>query len=257
MARNCKHQLKLFFLYLKFNLLFSYNSTDLKLPKANRFSFISFALLCLSVLLYSYNAIGAIEKFVQVLQSDKIDENALKIDALIQSVKITLSIIMLWLLTFSFKSRRILERIVKYLQTVDDLVGQSMDRTRKINASVAGFLCIKLMLILACCPLFIRGGIPFVPLLLILNEMYVNCIEDSVEHIFVVFCAEIFGRLNHFKVKIKKSAINQVMQHALRECNAALHASLITLFLSDMKKVMLLFILGDCTRLEYAIKARK
>jgi len=39
-------------------------------------------------------------------------------------------------------------------------------------------------------------------LVLVLNEILVNSVEDSVEHIFVVFCAELVARLECFKVQI-------------------------------------------------------
>jgi hypothetical protein len=199
MVKDCKDQLTAFFTYLKIHLIFSYNSTDTKLPKTRKFSFVSFTLLCSSVLLYILNNIYAIDKLFQELQSDVIKETKLKIDALVYSVKGTLIIILLWVLHFSFKSRQELEQIIKQLQIADNLLDHKIDRTRTINFTVAGFICIKFMLIFACAP-FLSRGYPLLILIVILNEMFVNCTEDSVEHIFVIFCAEIVARLDCFKV---------------------------------------------------------
>lgn len=199
MARNCKDQLKLFFIYLKIQLLFSYNSTNTKLPKTHRFSFLSFILLCSSVLLYILSYIEAVKKLFRVLQSEVFDEKKLKIDVLVHSVKVILTIISIWMLHFSFKSRQIIETIVRHLSIADDLLGQEIDRTKTINFTVAGLMCIKLMLFLACSP-FLTRGFPLEGLVFIFNEIFVNCIEDSVEHIFIVLCAEIVARLQCFQV---------------------------------------------------------
>jgi hypothetical protein len=201
MAKNCIDQLQPFFTYLKVQLIFSYNSTDTTLPKTNRFSFVSFILLCSSVTLYMIDCIGAFEKLLPELRSDVINDTKLKIHALVYSMKGTLIVISMWVLPFSFKSRQILEHLVRHLQIVDDLIGQKIDRTRTIHFAVAGFICIKLMLFLACSP-FLARGYPLTMLIVVLNEIFVNIIEDSVEHIFVVFCAEITVRLKCFKVKI-------------------------------------------------------
>jgi hypothetical protein len=201
MAKNCMDQLMPFFTYLKFQLILSYHSTDTKLPKTSRFSFVSFILLCVSVILYTINCIAAGEKLLQEVSSDVINGTKLKIHVLVYIMKATVIVISIWVLPFSFKSRYILEQIVRHLQIADDLIGQRRDRTRTINFTVVGFICIKFMLILACSPNFTRGY-PLIQLVVVLNEILVNSIEDSVEHIFVVFCAEIVARLKFFKVQI-------------------------------------------------------
>jgi hypothetical protein len=201
MAKNCIDQLMPFFTYLKFQLILSYRSTDTKLSKTSRFSFVSFILLCSSVILYTIDYIAAGEKLLQELHSDVVNETNLKIHVLVYSMKATVIVISIWVMPFSFKSRQILEKIVRHLQFADDLIGQKIDRTRTIKFAVVGFICIKFILVLACSPFFTRGY-PLMQLVLVLNEILVNSIEDSVEHIFVVFCAELVARLECFKVRI-------------------------------------------------------
>lgn len=207
MARKCMDQLKPFFTYLKIQLLFSYNSTDTKLAKTSRFSFVSLILLCSLLLLYMSTFVDFIGELFQDLQRNQIIETKLKTDALMLVLKCLLIILSLWVLPFSLKSRQILEDIVRHLQAADDLIGLKTDRTRTINCTVAGFICIKLVLILACSPFFTRGY-PLFKLIVLFNEIFVNCMEDGVEHIFIVFCAEIVARLNCFKV-LKKKKVNK------------------------------------------------
>jgi len=208
MAGSRLENLNLLFIYMKFHLILHYSSVENRLLKNTlRSSIVSALLLVILFIFYCYNYVESAFALLELLGHQNSSKLlSVKGYLLIFCMKSIYIIFFVWVIAFSFKSRKLIERIVRSLEIAEEVLGIQLDRCKKINTTMYRFIFFKLAFFLACTPtLFFDSSI--YQKLSNLNQVLVHAIEDAVEHFFAALGAEIFARLVMFQVKINKDFI--------------------------------------------------
>jgi hypothetical protein len=198
MADGCLDSFKTFFVYLKFQLILQYtavrgSSMTCKWQDSSTAS----CVLAMFTFYYFFNSYNEASKFLKNMS--RMDNMQLKFSILMLCQRAIVSIFLVWLQQFSRNSRQIFERIAKNLQRVDDLLCTQPGRKRRIMQFVTAFIILKTLTIIAVMPLVSQKKTLFMKFEL-MSDIFVNCMEDTTEQVFILFCSEIHARLEKFQV---------------------------------------------------------
>jgi hypothetical protein len=201
MADGCLDSLKIFFVYLKLQLILQYTAVrGTSMTCQWQDSFAASFMLAVVTLYYFFNSYNEASEFLKNVFLSRLDNMQLKVSILMLCQRAIVSVFLVWLQQFSRKGSHVFERIAKNLQSADDLLCALPGRRRRIMQIVTAFIILKTVTIVAVIPIVTRKNTRLLKLNL-MNDIFVNIMEDSTEQIFILFCSEIHARLEFFQVK--------------------------------------------------------
>lgn len=201
MAEGCLDNLKMFFVYLRFQLIIQYTAMQgTSMTCQWQYSVFASLLLAILSMFYLINTFMDARGLIQNVLLSELDITHFKFSILMLCQRVIVTIFIVWLQRFSRNSSHILERIVKHLQKADDLLGDQPERKRRVQQFVGAFFTMKFVTIVAMIPTALR--LHSIPMKLkLFNDILVNFMENDTEQIFIVMCSEIHARLEKLQVK--------------------------------------------------------